>query len=449
MACVHFFAMPEVGNSVDNTPEWQDPLARPRSRLKIPVAVINTLKMNQISTSSRRAFLQRLAGVGIMLAGGDALLAETVELPFVNGTRELARFPEKRPLILLTSRPPQLETPFGIFNEGILTPNDAFFVRYHLANIPTAVNTDDFKLEIKGTVKTPLTLSLEDLKTKFEQVETVAVAQCSGNSRGFSNPRVPGSQLGHGAMGNARWKGVRLSDVLEKAGLTPESTQIAFNGMDTQVVEQTPDFIKALDVRHAMAGEILIAHTMNGEDLPMLNGFPLRLVVPGYYATYWMKHLNEITVLDKPFEGFWMKTAYRIPDTAGACVEPGTAPKSTIPINRLNVRSFITSHLEGATVKAAERITVRGIAFDGGEGITEVAFSGDGGATWQIAKLGEDLGRFSFREWTASFTPPTKGAMVWKARAINRVGQSQPLDPLWNPPGYMRNVVESVNIQVA
>jgi sulfite dehydrogenase len=405
--------------------------------------------MNQTTTSNRRNFLRRLAGAGIMLGSGDLLSAETVELPFANGTRSLVRFPEKRPLILLTSRPPQLETPFSVFNDGILTPNDAFFVRYHLANIPTAINTDEFKLEIKGTVKTPLTLSLDDLRTKFEQVETVAVAQCSGNSRGFSTPRVPGGQLGHGAMGNARWKGVRLKDVLEKAGLAPESKQVAFNGMDAQVVEQTPDFIKALDVEHAMAGEILIAHTMNGEDLPMLNGFPIRLVVPGYYSTYWMKHLNEITVLDKPFEGFWMKTAYRIPDTAGACIEPGTAPKSTIPINRLNVRSFITSHADGATVKASERITVRGIAFDGGEGIAEVAFSGDGGTTWQKAKLGEDLGKFSFREWTVSFSPPVKGASVWKARAVNRVGQSQPLDPLWNPPGYMRNVVESVNIQVA
>jgi sulfite dehydrogenase len=250
-------------------------------------------------------------------------------------------------------------------------------------------------------------------------------------------------------MGNARWTGVRLKDLLEKAGLDPASKQVSFDGMDTAVMPGTPDFVKALDVEQVMAGEVLVAHRMNGEDLPMLNGFPLRLVVPGYYATYWVKHLNSITVLDAPFEGFWMKSAYRIPDTPNACVPPGTAPASTVPINRMNVRSFITSHVDGGVVPAGRQADVRGIAFDGGEGITDVQFSADGGMYWRPAKLGEDLGKYSFREWRITIPPVAKGPATWKVRAFNRVGQSQPLDPLWNPPGYMRNVVEILNLEVA
>ena len=205
---------------------------------------------------------------------------------------------------------------------------------------------------MNGSVKTPLSLGIDDLKKNFEQVEITAVCQCSGNSRGFFNPRVGGGQLGNGAMGNAKWRGVRLKDVLEKAGLAADAKQVAFNGLDTPAVEKTPDFVKSLDLEQIMAGEIILAHTMNGEPLPMLNGFPLRVVVPGYYATYWVKHVNEINVLSGAFSGFWVAGAYRIPATEGACIEPGTMPKSTVPINKMNVRSFITSHADGAKIEA-------------------------------------------------------------------------------------------------
>lgn len=406
------------------------------------------------SALSRRRFLHAAGMLG--LAGAMSSLRSlaqeaegTVELPFENGTRPLVKYPQKRPLIRLTARPPQLETPFSVFNEGVITPNDAFFVRYHLSNIPTEIDPDTFRVQVKGKVNTPLQLSLADLRTQFEPVEVVAVNQCSGNSRGFSNPRVGGGQLGNGAMGNARWRGVRLKDVLEKAGVATGAKQVSFNGLDSAPLEKTPDFVKALDVDHALGGEVMLAYSMNGEDLPMLNGFPLRLVVPGYYGTYWIKHLNEITVLDEAFTGFWQSAAYRIPDTAGACIEPGTTPKSTIPINRFNVRSFITSVSDGATIPKNRETLVRGIAFDGGYGITQVLFSADGGRTWQEAALGKDLGKYSFREWSIPFKPTQTGKIDLKVKATNRIGQSQPLEPLWNPPGYMRNVVETVRVNVA
>jgi len=369
----------------------------------------------------------------------------TITLPFANGQREVVKYPQKRPLIRLTTRPPQLETPFSVFNEGIITPNDAFFVRYHLAGIPTEIDTDTFQVRIKGSVNTPKVFSLTELKS-FDPVETVAVLQCSGNSRGFSQPRVGGGQMGNGAMGNARWRGVRLKDVLATAALKPTAKQVTFKGLDKPVLEATPDFVKALDVDHAMDGEVLLAYEMNGEPLPMLNGFPLRLIVPGYYGTYWVKHVNEITVIDDTLENFWMKTAYRIPDNDCACVEPGGKATSTTPIKRYNVRSFITSLADGDTVKAGENVEVRGIAFDGGYGIEQVLF-GDGSGGWRAARLGEDLGKYSFREWRARFTPDKPGVHELKVRAINRIGQSQPMEPLWNPSGYMRNVVETVRIR--
>jgi len=396
----------------------------------------------------RREWIQRagLAALASGLAPVKALGLDRVTLPFDNGERPLVKYPQKRPMIGLTSRPPQLETPFAIFNEGLITPNNAFFVRYHLAGLPLAIDPDKFTLEIKGKVERPLQLTLQDIK-KLPAVELVAVNQCSGNSRGFFSPRVAGGQLGNGAMGNARWRGVPLKAVLDRAGVQAGAKQVAFNGMDHPVSVKTPDFVKALDIEHASDGEVMLAYGMNGDDLPFLNGFPLRLVVPGYYGTYWVKHLNEITVIDTVFDGFWMKSAYRIPDTPCGCVEPGIAPKATVPINRFTVRSFITSLTDGARLKPG-RLTLKGVAFDGGRGIQEVAVSTDGGDSWTPARLGKDLGKYSFREWQL----PVKlaaGDHELKVRATNQAGDIQPMEPTWNPAGYLRNVVETTRVSVA
>ena len=399
----------------------------------------------------RREILRRGLGMATAAAGATSALRAmaadaTTNLPFANGERPLVQYPGKRPLIRLTSRPPQLETPFSVFDENVITPNDAFFVRYHLADIPLQIDPDAYRIEIKGKVDRPLSLSLAELKA-MAPVEIVAVNQCSGNSRGFVEPRVAGGQLANGAMGNARWKGVPMKAVLERAGVQAGAVQVSFGGLDGPVVPETPDFAKALDIDHARDGEVMLAYAMNGADLPWLNGFPVRLVVPGYYGTYWVKHLNEITVLDKPFDGFWMTNAYRIPDNACACTEPGQPPKKTVPIARYDVRSFVTSLADGQKVKTGQT-TLRGIAFDGGYGITDVVVSIDGGRTWTGATLGEDLGKYSFRQWTLP-TNFAKGTHEIMVRAANRIGQSQPTKPLWNPPGYMRNVVETMRVEAA
>src|SRR5712672_1845323 len=191
---------------------------------------------------------------------------------------------------------------------------------------------------------------MHDLLHDFPQFETAAVNQCSGNSRGLFNPRVTGGEWANGAMGNALWRGVRLKDVLDRAGVAAGAVQVRFRGLDTGVLPQTPNFIKSLAVDQARDGEVMIAYEMNGEPLPLLNGFPLRLVVPGWYATYWVKMLADIEVLEQPDTNYWTKVAYTIPDTPHASITPGETGVKMIPINRMVPRSFVTNISSGATL---------------------------------------------------------------------------------------------------
>jgi DMSO/TMAO reductase YedYZ molybdopterin-dependent catalytic subunit len=397
----------------------------------------------------RHFLLQAGAGlVGIMSLSGKSWSAAMETLSFGNSERELIAYPQKRKLMRISTRPPHLETPFEVFNGGVLTPNDAFFVRYHLSGMPLTIDPEKYRLDISGHVDTPLSLSLKELKS-MEKVEVIAVNQCAGNSRGFASPRVFGAQLGNGSMGNARWVGVPLKAVLERAGLKSGAMLVTINGLDTPVLPETPDFIKALTIEHAMNGEPILAWEMNGEEIPFLNGYPLKLVVPGYFGTYWVKHLSEINVKDKAFEGhdsFFMNKGYRIPDNECLCTPPGTSPSKTQEISRLKVRSFITSLKNGQQVKARQSIKIKGIAFDGGSGIKQVDLSKDGGQTWDATLLGADLGRFSFREWRFEFLPEQKEEITLMVRATSNSGEVQPMTATWNPGGYQRNVIESTKL---
>lgn len=399
----------------------------------------------------RRNFLKMVGLIGAVGAVGGATLgvgAQTVHLPFANGVRRMERFPQKRPLILLRSRPPLLETPMAVFNQGVFTPNDAFYVRWHLAEIPTEISVDTFRLRVYGQVKTPVNIGLRDLLHDYAPVELAAVNQCSGNSRAFFSPRVPGGEWGNGAMGNALWTGIRLRDLLAKAGLRPNARFIRFNGLDRGNQPRTPDFMKSLSVEHAMDGEVMIAYAMNHAPLPMLNGFPLRLVVPGWFATYWVKALNDIEVLDHPDDNFWMKTAYLVPDTPGASITPGQTGVKMVPISAMPPRSFITSLNDGDRLKAGRQVRIRGIAFGGDAGVAKVMFSADGGSQWQQAQLEAGYGKYSFRRFQSIFTPPQAGTITLMVKASNTQGVTQPMTPNWNPAGYARNVVEQVRVSV-
>src|SRR5258708_3513211 len=286
--------------------------------------------MEQMSRNlSRRSALKFLgaAGGGLALASwadkGGALAqgpdtAKPLESftgpgpnPHWNSVGPYVTEPQKAPLILLTDRPVQLETPRHYFRTAF-TPNEAFYVRWHLGEIPNAVDLGEWKLRVEGNVNKPAAFSLSDLMQKFKPASIAAVNQCSGNSRSRLQPRVPGGQWGNGAMGNAMWTGVRLRDLLDAAGVKGGSVQVQFEGLETGAGPKgmgSNRFMKSLDLTNPALDDSIVAYLMNGEPLPMLNGFPVRLVVPGYFATYWTKSLTWIRVLETPDENFWMKTA--------------------------------------------------------------------------------------------------------------------------------------------
>ncbi|HEU4382970.1 MAG TPA: molybdopterin-dependent oxidoreductase [Anaeromyxobacteraceae bacterium] len=409
--------------------------------------------------TDRRGFLKQVAkGLAVVGAGslvprlalGEGPSLSTPGLP--SGTLDssiLHALPGKRPLVKRTFRPPNYETPVEYFNEPF-TPNDAFFVRYHVPNIP-GVGTAEWKLEIGGdSVERPLALAFDDLKA-YEQVEIAAVCLCSGNRRGLSDPHVPGIQWAHGAMGNARWKGVRLKDVLGKAGVKKEAVEIVMNGSDSAPLTTTPDFVKSLPMWKALDENTLLAYEMNGEPLPHWNGHPVRLVVPGWTATYWMKQIASIQVVSQPFKGFWMATAYRIPKGKFPVVDRFISQETEVntPITEMVVASLITNVKSGQRFKVGQRVEVKGIAWDGGYGIQVVDVSSDGGQSWRPAQLGKDLGRFSWRQWSHAFKADKKGVYTVMAKASNRLGASQCFDLIFNPAGYHNNVVQRIDLQVA
>ncbi len=355
--------------------------------------------------------------------------------------------PGKQPLIKLAYRPPNYEAPLEYFSTPI-TPNDRFYVRYHLADIPD-IDAAAYKLAIGGEgADGKLEITLDDLK-KLPAYEIVAVNQCSGNRRGLSNPHVPGVQWGYGAMGCARWKGARLKDLLDKVGIKKEAIEVAFNGADGPVFDQTPDFIKSLPLWKATDESTLIAYEMNGEPLPHFNGYPARLIVPGWTGTYWMKHLASIEILTKPLGGFWMNPAYRIPLGQFPMVARFTSQETATntPITEMVVNSLITSHADGAQVKVGQ-VTMSGLAWDAGYGIRAVETSTDGGQTWTSVKLGDDLGRYAFRPWSFDLTAK-RGKNTVMVNATNKIGQSQTATLLFNAAGYHNNVMQSVTLIAA
>ncbi|MGB6536174.1 MAG: molybdopterin-dependent oxidoreductase [Xanthobacteraceae bacterium] len=400
---------------------------------------------------SRRNLLREAGSAGLAVFAVPAWAQTTVRLALPGGPdqREITTaFPQKGSMVLQRTRPPMLETPFEVFDQGVFTPNDQFFVRWHWSVIPTSIEVDKFRLNVRGHVNEPLSLTLKDILA-MPRIEYAAVNQCSGNSRGFFQPRVAGGEWGNGAMSNARWTGVSLKHLLDRAGVKDGAVQVRFQGLDRAPVADGPKFIKSLSLDHARDGEVMIAWAMNGEQLPLLNGFPLRLVVPGWYATYWMKSLNDIEVLDRPDTNFWMKTAYTIPDTPHASMTPGQTGVKMVPINKMNPRSFITNVKAGATISAGKPTLIRGFAFGGDGGVKRVDFSSDGGKAWEVAQLGRDEGKYSFRQWHAQFTPETKGDYTLTVRCTNAAGEVQPNEPNWNPAGFMRNVIESTPVTAA
>jgi len=352
-----------------------------------------------------------------------------------------ARSAEPGKLLIRSVRPEDFETQPDGFNTWI-TPIDQFFVRSHMSR--PAVDLAKWRLSVGGEVAAPLTLTMDELK-KFPAAEVVSVLECAGNGRSFYRPIVPGMQWTNGAVGNGRWRGVRLADVLKKAGLKTSAKQILFNGADTPPGTM-PDFMRTVPVHKALDPDTLLAFEMNGETLPASHGFPLRLIAPGWAGDSWAKWVTNIEALDKDHDGFWMKTAYRYPVRT---IAPGTAvdPADLKPVETIRVKSVIAGPLDNSASSSGP-VRIHGVAWAGESPVVRVDVSTDSGRTWRAATLGRDRARYAWRLWESTWTPPGPGSYVLMARATDAAGMTQPIAGDWNPSGYLWNAVQQVRVQV-
>jgi DMSO/TMAO reductase YedYZ molybdopterin-dependent catalytic subunit len=393
---------------------------------------------SRISRLTRRQLLVSAAQAGTAI-GLSQLLPNELMTAFAQGVIK-----GKEKLIVRSLRPEDLETPVGLLNTWI-TPNDLFYVRHHTnAARIDAQAAKDWKVEVGGEVERPMAITLDELK-KMPKATVTVTLECAGNGRAFFDPPMPGIQWEKGAVGTARFTGARLADVLKKVGVKAAGKYVAINGAEKPVGTQ-PKFIRNVPMAKATNADTIIAYEMNGEPIPVLHGFPLRLVVPGWEGAYSVKWLNNIQVIDKEHEGFFVKTAYRYPNKP---VAPGAAvpPENMVPLTGLVVKSFINAPAEGANFKPGP-VRVAGFAWAGESFITRVDVSMDNGSTWTPAKLGKERERYAWQLFEYEFKITKPGSYLLMARATDDKGNVQPVAPQWNPSGYLWNVIDKVRVNV-
>jgi DMSO/TMAO reductase YedYZ molybdopterin-dependent catalytic subunit len=352
-------------------------------------------------------------------------------------------------MLVRSSRPQDLEMPIAGFSDYI-TPIDRFFVRSHVYT--PRVDITQWRLTVDGDVTNGLMLTIDNLR-RMPSVELVSVLECAGNGRGFYEPSMPGLQWGHGAVGNGRWRGVRLADVLKRAGLKSSPKEVLFNGADVPIGTM-PDFQRSIPMAKALHPATLLAYEMNGETLPIEHGFPLRVIVPGWAGDSWIKWVTSISVLDREHDGFWMARAYRHP---GRAVQPGTAvpPEQMQPVTSLRVKSVLMEPRDDQAftqlARIGEPLTIRGAAWSGDTGpVTRVDVSVDAGRSWTQASMPRDQRTdFGWRLWSYRWRPQREGDYTVLVRARDAAGHTQPLEQEWNPSGYLWNVVPRVSVRVA
>jgi sulfite oxidase len=374
--------------------------------------------------TNRRKLLSYLIGAAALARGRDAISV-----------------PGKRSLILHNDRPEDLETPTSYFTSW-LTPNDIFFVRQHLPR--PSPQESSYRLELAGRVSKRLELTLADLR-RLPQHTVPATLECSGNGRGLFRPRVAGVQWMRGAIGNAEWTGPRLSDVLRLVGADLNAPWVTVNGADVGLAK-TPDFIRSFPMKKALHPATLLALKMNREPIPDIHGFPVRLVVPGWDGTSWVKWVTVLSIENEPNTGFFMNPAYRLPRHP---VAPGAAanPADLKEITGMPVKSYIMLPSDQDQIPLAPAL-LRGIAWAGEERITRVEVSTDAGRSWKDAELSPQDYPFAWRLWTLPWTPPEEGYYTILSRATDSAGRVQPIVAIWNPSGYLYNAIDQIGVTV-
>jgi DMSO/TMAO reductase YedYZ molybdopterin-dependent catalytic subunit len=365
--------------------------------------------------------------------GNDAIKAEKAKS---------MQFHSERPI---TGSVPAHEHDFDV------TPNDRMFVRNNL--LTPLLDMKAHRLTVKGLVDKEMSFSVFDLPKQFRTVTLQGMLECAGSGRSGYRPTASGTPwLETGGMGCPKWGGVRLADVLKAAGVKPNGLHVAGQGGDPGAIATAAPVIRSMPISKAMEENTLIAWSMNGEPLPFVHGYPLRLVVPGWVGSASTKWLHTLTVLDAPFKGTYMDSSYRVPRQP---IEPGQKmPPDSVSAEAWPVKSIITSPAPNARVRynasGSQRITVRGRAWVGEGAVERVEVSTDEGKTWQRAQLApaQELHKYAWRSFTYEYAPQRAGYVSFLARAWDAAGNAQPAVPYWNPLGYFWNGWHRVGVVV-
>jgi DMSO/TMAO reductase YedYZ molybdopterin-dependent catalytic subunit len=414
----------------------------------------DALVFGRIAEADRRGFLRR-AGLGAMTAAiGVAAIPYARNMPsglipaaFAETVEDFEIEGKDGGLIVHNDRPLNMETPAHMLDDDV-TPADKFFVRNN-GTTPDPIDADEWRLTIDGEVEDELELTLDELKNDFDTVTLKLQLECGGNGRAGFNPPPSGNQWTIGAIGNAEWTGVRLADILRRAGLKPEAVYTGHYGYDEHL-SGDPDreaLSRGGPIAKMMDPHTIVAFEMNGDDIPIHHGYPVRIVAPGWAGSVSQKWLTRIWVRDREHDGQGMTgLSYRMPRFP-------VAPETDVPhedmevMGSMIVKSVITSPEGGTEVDAGRPFEVRGQAWAGDNAVRGVEVSTDYGATWRQADLSEPPNRFSWQRWRADLMLPAVGYYEVWARATDDMGRAQPMVvPGWNPRGYLNNACHRIHL---
>lgn len=346
----------------------------------------------------------------------------------------------KNEMRVMTERPLNAETPAAALRSWI-TPNRVFFARNQGGIPPRRMPLSRWRLSVEGEIQTPLTLSFDDIR-RMPKAIAADTLECSGNGRSLLAEKSAGNPWTVGGVGNAVWGGVWLREVLNQAGLRPAAAHVSFEGFDTPLGASGVKFIRSLPLEKALASTLL-AYEMNGEPLPLKHGYPLRALALGWTGANCVKWLSRLTVMDRPFSGFFMDQVYRV-------FQKGQDSAAGESVTGIKLKSIITQPLAGETL-AAGTVVVLGAAYGGEDRVARVDLSLDGGTSWKAAQLIGPDEPFAWRQWQFVWTDAARGEHTLMARAADDRGRLQPLQAGWNVLGYGNNGVRehAVSFRIA
>lgn len=404
---------------------------------------------------SRRKFIARSVNgaLSVLLASDIAygnLMPAGYRPLFVDQNDPFSLFGKDKEMKVLNDRPWNVEAMAHQLDDDV-TPSNKMFIRNN-GLIPSEIDATEWQLKIEGeSVVKPKTYSINDLKTKFKSYTYQLTLECGGNGRGEFNPPASGNQWGVGAVSCARWTGVRLRDVLQDTGIKPDAVYIGYYGADLHLSgDVNKDAIsRGVPISKAMQDETLLAFQMNGEDIPLVHGFPLRLVAGGWPASVSGKWIKKLVVRNKVHDGEKMKgDSYKVPCNP---VAPGSEvdEKGMCIIESMPVKSVITFPKSGAIIQLGKTLSLRGHAWAGEDEVSNMQISIDFGTTWQVCKLNKPVNRLAWQRWNSSIQFPQKGYYEVWARATDSNGKSQPMVvPGWNPRGYLNNACHRIAVKI-